>query len=120
MATKVTQYETTTRGSEVGNDSNNNLYQSEFQKTLSNDNYANGMGLARPANLKSFEDVPGSEASDQYMLKNREFARFNDLKKAFGNPTINNAGIVLDSFGGAFGEAQSSPSKPDVQGGASK
>lgn len=121
MATPVTQYETTTMGSESATGNSNNLYNKDMQKTVSNDNYANGMGIAHPSPLKEMENIPGSGASEQFMMKNREIARFNELQsKAFGNPTINNAGVVLDGFGGAFGEAQTSPTKPDVQGGTSK
>lgn len=116
MAKTQTQYQTTEKGSEKGG-SNNNIYQGPFEKEFSGDNLANGMGIAHPAPLKSFENVAGSEASEQMMLKGRELARYNGLTKAFGNPTINNGGIVLDTFGGAFGEGGS---KPDVQGGANK
>lgn len=117
MAKTQTQYQTTSRGNESAAGSNDNIFQSGFEKSFSGDNIANGMGIARPASLKSFENIPGAEASDQYMLKMREMGRFNALKKAMGNPTITNAGIVLDVFGGAFGEGGS---KPDVQGGANK
>lgn len=99
MAKQVTEYQTTEMGNESGGGNNNNLYQKGFEKTLSNDNYSNGMGIARPSALKPFENVPGLEQSDQFMLKNREAARFDSLKKAFGNPPIDNAGIVLDTFG---------------------
>lgn len=117
MSQTQTQYSTTTKGSESGSGSNNNVYQGPFEKSVSNDNYPNGMGIAQAASLKAFENVPGSEASEQYMLKEREMARFNSLKKAFGNQTINNAGIVLDTYGGAFGEGGT---KPNIQGGANK
>lgn len=116
MAKTQTQYQTTMKGSE-GKGSNNNVYQGPFEKQFSGDNIANGMGIARPAPLKSFENVPGSEASEQYMMKEREIDRYNGLTKAFGNPTINNAGVVLDVYGGQFGEGGS---KPDIQGGANK
>lgn len=101
---------TTKAGNESDNSSNNNVYQDKFEKVVSNDNYANGMGIARPASLKSFEEVPGSEANEQYMMKMREIDRFNSIKKAFGNPEINNAGIVLDLFGGSLGEGRQAPS----------
>lgn len=106
-------------GSESKGGSNNNLYQGPFEKAVSNDNYPNGMGIARPATLKAnTETFPGSEASEMAKLKEREMARFSELQsKAFGNPTINNAGVVLDSFGGMFGEGGA---KPDIQGGANK
>lgn len=111
MAKVQEQYSTTTRGNEASGGSNNNMFQSEFEKGFSADNIANGMGIAHPASLKPLENIPGSEASEQYMLKDREIARFNDLKsKAFGNPTISNAGIVLDSFGGSLGESGQGPS----------
>ena len=94
------------------------------EANISNDNYANGFGLARPNTLKSFENVPGSEASDWAMLKEREIARFNELAaKAFGNPTITNAGIVLDGSSltaEGYGEAIKTPMKKDIQGGMSK
>lgn len=111
MAKTQTQYQTTGMGSESGGQSNNNMYQKGFESTFSGDNIANGMGIAHPAALKSFEMVPGSEASEQSMLKDREIARYNDLAgKAFGNPPINNAGIVLGSFGGSLGESRQGPS----------
>lgn len=101
---------TTSRGSESTAGSNNNMYQDKFEKDFSGDNMANGMGIAHPSALKPFEQVPGSEASDQYMLKDREIARFNDLSsKAFGNPQITNAGIPLDSFGGSLSEGRQAP-----------
>lgn len=116
MAKQVTEYQTTQRGSE-GSGNNNNKYQSEFQKTASNDNYPNGMGISSPSPLKPMENIPGLEQSDQFMLKQREMARYESLKPAMGNPQINNKGVVLDTFGGMFGEGGS---KPDVQGGANR
>ena len=97
--------------SESGSGSNNNLYQGPFEKSFSGDNIANGMGLARPAALKGMEGFAGSEASEWAKLKEREIARFNDLKaKAFGRSIpITNEGIVLDSFGGMVGEGMSYP-----------
>lgn len=110
MAKVQEQYSTTTKGNESGAGSNNNMFQDNFEKGLSADNIANGMGISHPAALKPMENIPGSEASEQYMLKDREIARFNDLKsKAFGNPQITNAGIVLDSFGGSLGESKEGP-----------
>lgn len=117
MSKVQTQYSTTTRGGEGAADNNNNIYNAPMEKSVSNDNYPNGMGISRPAALKAFENVPGSEASEQYMMKQREIARFNSLKPAMGNPMITNAGIVLDTFGGQFGEGGS---KPDIQGGANR
>lgn len=109
MAKKIEEVETTMRGDESGAGSNNNMYQDKFEKTASYDEKSNGMGLEKPATLKGFEDVAGSLASEREMLLEREVARFNDLKsKAFGRDIpITNAGIVLDSFGGAFGETGS-------------
>lgn len=115
MAKQVTEYTTTTM--DTGSN-NNGTYPTSFEKAVSNDNYANGMGISMPSALRPFENIPGLEQSDQYMLKQREMARFNSLKPALGNPTINNAGVVLDTFGGTFGEAQKAPAKPNVQGGA--
>ncbi len=110
MAKKQVEYERTSMGNEGKNASNNNLYQKDFERTVSNDNYADGMGIARPNALKSFEDIPGLEQADQVLLKNREIKRFDELeRKAFGNPVITNAGIVLDEFGGALGEGRRSP-----------
>lgn len=104
--------------SEGNNQTNNNLYEGPFEKVVSNDAYPNGFGIAKQATLKEFETIPGVNQSEQVKLRGRENARFSELQgKAFGNPTINNAGIVLDSFGGAFGEGGS---KPDIQGGANK
>lgn len=91
--------------SESGNDTNNNLYEGPFEKSVSNDNMSNGMGIAVPATEKVFEDFPGSGQSETNKLRMREMARFNSLKPAMGmNITINNAGIPLDSFGGVFSE----------------
>lgn len=106
-------------GSENGAGSNDNLYQGPMEKTVSNDNFSDGFGIARPATLKAdTETFPGSEASEQAKLKMREIGRFNELQgKAFGNPAISNQGVVLDSFGGMFGEGGA---KPDIQGGANK
>lgn len=104
-------------GSE-GNGSNNNIYQGPAVKNFSGDNIANGFGLATPAPLKSaIETFPGSEASEQSKLKEREMQRFNALQPAMGSTvTINNAGIVLDGIVDAgYGEGGS---KPNVQNGA--
>lgn len=120
MAKQVTEYQRTVRGNENtggAGGNNNNVYQKDFEKTVSNDNYSDGMGIARPSALMSMENIPGLEQSDQYMLKMREVERFNSLKPAMGNPAITNKGIVLDSFGGMFGQGGS---KPDIQGGANK
>lgn len=117
MAKLVTEFATTTM--DTGSN-NNGTYLTSFEKAVSNDNYANGMGIAQPSPLRPYENIPGLEQSEQYQLKMREAARFNSLKPALGNPTINNAGVVLNTFGGAFGEAQTAPTKPAVQGGALK
>lgn len=110
MVKETPQYQTTSKGNESKQGSNNNLYQDKFETTFSADNIANGMGIAHPSSLKPFEEVPGSEASEQSMLKMREIGRYDELsRKAFGNPDINNAGIVLDSFGGSLGENRNSP-----------
>lgn len=109
-----------TADSESGNGSNDNLYQGPVEKNVSNDNYPNGMGIARPATLKpGMETFPGAEASEQYKLKERELARFNSLAPAMGMKVdITNAGIVLDSFTDTgYGEGGT---KPDIQGGANK
>lgn len=107
--------------SESGNQSNNNLYQGPMEKSFSGDNIANGFGIARPAGLKNaIETFPGSEASEQSKLKDREIARFNDLSgKAFGlQVPITNAGIVLDGFTSTgYGQGGA---KPNVQNGALK
>jgi hypothetical protein len=88
--------------------SNNNLYQGPFEKALSDDNTPNGMGLARASTLKSFEEFPGAEASEWKKMKDREFIRYNELeRKAFGRDIpITNEGIILDEFGGAYGEGK--------------
>lgn len=108
-------------GSESGNESNNNLYQGPAEKGVSNDNYANGYGIANPAALKAqIETFPGSEASEQYKLKMREMERFNMLQSsgAMGLTTpITNAGIVLPMVDTGYGQGGS---KPSVQGGALK
>lgn len=85
--------------------SNNNLYQGKFEKEFSGDNIPSGMGIAKPANTKDFEDVPGSQQSEQNKLRNREIARYNELaSKTFKVVPITNEGIVLDGFGGKVGE----------------
>lgn len=107
----------------VGNEglgSNNNLYQGPEVKGFSGDNVANGYGLATPAPLKSaIETFPGSEASEQMKLKDRESARFANLQSsgAMGMKVpITNAGLVLDGFVDAgYGEGGT---KPNVQNGA--
>lgn len=108
--------------SESGNGSNNNLYQGPAVQGFSGDNIANGFGLANPAALKSqIETFPGSEASEQTKLKDREMARFNALQSsgAMGmKVNITNAGIVLGGFTETgYGEGGT---KPDIQGGANK
>lgn len=120
MAKQIEQVETTKEGSE-GKGSNNNIFQTTSEKNVSNDNYPNGMGMARPAVLKPFENIAGVEAIEQAALKNREFARYDDLVSsgAMGNSqVINAAGIPLNSFGGAFSEKGGG--KPNIQGGANK
>lgn len=107
-------------GDESKGGSNNNLFEKKFEKSVSNDNMANGMGLAREAALKPFENVPGVNATEQQKLRDREYARYSSLVSAGAmgqTQTITNAGIVLDTFGGMFGEGGS---KPDIQGGANK
>ena len=85
--------------------SNNNAFDTGFEKSTSNDEKSNGMGLERSAaNAEGFQG-DGSQPSGRAARLGREVARYDELaSKAFGNPTINNAGVVLDSFGGAFGE----------------
>lgn len=98
--------------------SENNEFVSAFDKS-SGDKGANGFGL-ESVDMTGWTGEGGTP-SELNKLRNREKARFAELSgKAFGNPTINNAGVVLNSFGGAFGEAQTSPSKPNIQGGANK
>lgn len=106
MAKEIEEMKTTSNSNETGPGTNNNLYQKGFEKSQSYDERSDGMGIERPATLKSFEDVPGTLADERESLLNREVARFNDLKsKAFGrNIPITNEGIVLDAFGGGFGE----------------
>lgn len=108
-------------GSESGNQSNNNLYQGAAEKGVSNDNYPNGYGISRPAGLKAnIETFPGSEASEQMKLKDRENARFDALQSsgAMGmSVPITNAGIVLPLVDVGYGEGGS---KPNVQNGALK
>jgi hypothetical protein len=110
MAKEIEEVKTTSNTNETGPGSNNNLYQKGFEKTQSYDEKSDGMGIERPATLKPFEAVPGSLADERESLLNREVNRFNELRsKAFGrNIQITNAGIALDSFGGAFSE-QGSP-----------
>lgn len=105
-------------GGSEGGGSNNNLYQGPVEKSFSGDNIANGFGMAHPSTLKGMETFPGSEASEWAKLKEREWARFNDLKaKAFvKNIPITNEGIVLDGFGGTVGEGMGYPTLPKDQG----
>lgn len=107
---------------ERGNQSNNNIYQGPAEKSFSGDNIANGFGLARPSGLKdAIETFPGSEASEQAKLKNRELERFNALQSSGAmsmTAPITNAGIVLEGMvDTGYGEGGA---KPDVQGGANK
>lgn len=107
-------------GSESGNQSNNNLFQGPEVKGFSGDNVANGYGIATPAGLKSsIETFPGSEASEQAKLKDREKARFAVLQNsgAMGmRGPVTNAGLVLEGFVDAgYGEGGT---KPNVQNGA--
>jgi hypothetical protein len=92
--------------SETKRGTNNNLYQGPAEKSLSNDNVSDGMGIARPAAEKEFERFPGSLQSEQNKLKDREIGRFDELRRvAMGrNIPITNAGIVLNEFGGEYGE----------------
>lgn len=94
----------------------NNDFQAEFQKS-SGDRGANGMGL-ETTDMTGWTG-PGSQPSELQKLRSREQARYNDLAgKAFSMTVpITNAGIVLDGFGGAFGEGGA---KPNIQGGANK
>lgn len=107
-------------GSESGNQSNNNIFQGPAEKGFSGDNIANGFGLARPAGLKAnIETFPGSEASEQSKLKEREMQRFNALQPAMGlTVPITNSGIVLNGITDTgYGEGGA---KPNVQNGALK
>lgn len=109
-------------GTETGSGSNDNLYQGAAEKTVSNDNYPNGMGIARPASMKpGMETFPGSEASEQSKLKMREIARFDNLQSSGAmsmTAPITSAGIVLSGFADTgYGEGGA---KPDIQGGANK
>lgn len=112
---------TTMSGEEsTGGGNNNNLYQTPFERVGSYDEKSNGMGLKMVSDLKPFEQVPGSHGNMRQQYLNREIGRYNELAaKAFGNPPINNAGIVLDDFGGAFGEKvqkfSDASGKPKVQ-----
>lgn len=106
--------------SDSGGKSNNNVFQRPFEKSVSNDNYPNGYGIGQAATEKEFETIPGVNQSEQDKLRGRERARFASLESsgALGlSQTITNKGIVLDTFGGMFGEGGT---KPDVQGGANK
>ena len=78
---------------------------------------SDGMGLERGDG--GLNDFPGSEVKSQDALFSREVARFEELRrKAFGrNTPITNAGIVLDSFGGSFGEEAGSKGGYDEQKG---
>lgn len=109
-------------GTESNGGSNNNLYQSTAEKNVSNDNFPNGYGIARPATLKpGMETFPGAEASEQYKLKIRENARFDNLQSSGAmsmTAPITSAGIVLTGFADTgYGEGGA---KPDIQGGANK
>ena len=86
----------------------NNLYAGPFEKTASNDNMSDGMGIARPAQAKPFETSPGSAQSETNKLREREVARFESLRSAGAlgqKQVITNEGIRLDTFGGNVGGA---------------
>lgn len=117
MAKQIEQWETTKEGSE-GSGSNNNLYQTTAEKSVSNDNYPNGYGISQASQLKPFESFAGAEAIEQKALKDREIARFNALSPAMGlHVPITNAGIVLDIVDAGYGQGGA---KPNVQNGALK
>ena len=87
----------------------NNEYPGEFNKRegLAGDK-SDGMGLERGGD--GLNDFAGSVAGERDEYLKREVRRFEELRsKAFGRTTpITNAGIVLDSFGGSFGEESGS------------
>jgi hypothetical protein len=94
----------------------NNQFQAGFQKSYG-DTGANGMGLEQ-TDMTGWTGE-GSQPSELSKARSREQARYNDLNaKVLGKSVmITNEGIVLDSFGGAFGEGGT---KPNIQGGANK
>lgn len=97
--------------------SENNEFQAGFQKS-SGDEGANAFGL-ETTDLTGWTG-PGSQPRELENLRNREKARQADLVSSGAmsmTAPINSAGIVLNSFGGAFGEGGT---KPDIQGGANK
>lgn len=102
MAKQIEEFQTTREGAEgPGKNNSNNLFVTTVQKTVSNDNMANGMGLGQPSELKPFEDVPGVEAIEQRALKEREWARYNNLVAAGAmgqKQVITNEGIRLSGF----------------------
>jgi hypothetical protein len=86
----------------------NNDYPSKFNKGKGEAReMSNGMGIEKGGD--GLNDFAGSEAGERDEYLKREVARFDELRsKAFGRDIpITNAGIVLDSFGGAYGETGS-------------
>lgn len=119
MAKQIQQVQTTKEGTE-GSGSNNNIFQTTAEKSVSNDNFPNGYGMSRASALKPFEAFAGAEAIEQKALKDREFARFSALQSsgAMGmDVKITNAGLVLDIEDAGYGQGGA---KPDIQGGANK
>jgi hypothetical protein len=93
----------------------NNQFQTGFQKSFG-DKGANGFGIEK-TDLTGWTGDGGTPA-ELHKLRSREAARLSDLQSSGAMSVtvpLNNAGIVLEGFGGAFGEGGT---KPDIQGGA--
>ncbi len=97
--------------------SENNEFVVATQKSAG-DKGSNGFGLEQ-TDMTGWTGQ-GSQPRELENLRNREIARQADLVASGAmsmTAPINSAGIVLNSFGGMFGEGGA---KPDIQGGANK
>lgn len=97
--------------------SENNEFVTGFQKTVG-DEGANAFGMEK-VDMTGWTG-PGGTPSELGKLRAREAARQASLVASGAmsmTVPITNAGIVLDTFGGQYGEGGT---KPDIQGGANK
>lgn len=97
--------------------SENNEFVAAVEKTAG-DKGSNGFGMEQ-VDMTGWTGA-GGNPSELAKLRAREQARFNDLQASGAmslTTPVTNSGIVLDGFGGAFGEGGA---KPDIQGGANK
>lgn len=95
----------------------NNQFQGATEKG-SGDKGSNGFGMEQ-TDMTGWTG-PGSQPSELEKLRSRESARFADLQSSGAmslTTPITNSGIVLNGFGGMYGEGGA---KPDIQGGSNK